>query len=79
MALEHVLKKFMLFTDRDMRLIENCKSYAANDPAGLPGHNTNLIVARLSILADELIEMLPAEAVNQAIETAYGKYNGNNH
>jgi len=39
------------FTERDRRMIDNCKTYAAHDPAGLPGHNLMLIVAKL----DELI------------------------
>ncbi len=38
------------FTDRERRLIDNCKTYTANDPAGLPGHNLMVIVAKLANL-----------------------------
>ncbi len=38
------------FTDRERRLIDNCKIYAANDPAGLPGHNLMVIIAKLTNL-----------------------------
>lgn len=45
------------FTDRERRLIDNCRSYAANDPAGLPGHNLMVIVAKLSnLLAGKELE-----------------------
>lgn len=38
------------FTEREIRLIDNCKVYAANDPAGLAGHNLMMIIAKLSDL-----------------------------
>lgn len=38
------------FSEREVRLIENCRAYAANDPAGLPGHNLIIIIAKLSSL-----------------------------
>lgn len=37
-------------TDREIRLINNCKNHVANDPAGLPGHNLIIIIAKLSDL-----------------------------
>lgn len=36
------------FSERELRLIENCRNYADNDPAGLPGHNLMIIVAKLA-------------------------------
>ncbi len=45
-----------IFTERDLRLIENCKVYAGADPAGLPGHNLMLIVSRLEALVGALME-----------------------
>lgn len=38
------------FSEREVRLIENCQVYAANDPAGIPGHNLMIIIAKLSSL-----------------------------
>ncbi len=38
------------FSKREVRLIENCRVYAANDPAGVPGHNLMIIIAKLSTL-----------------------------
>lgn len=38
------------FDERELRLIANCCTYAANDPAGLPGHNLMIIVAKLANL-----------------------------
>lgn len=40
------------FDEREMRLIRNCRAYADNDPAGLPGHNLMIIVAKLSKVAE---------------------------
>lgn len=40
-------------TDRERRLILNCETYAANDPAGLPGHNLMLLVATMARWLDE--------------------------
>ena len=41
----HVLAN--MFTEREGRLIDNCQLYAANDPAGLPGHNLMVVIAKL--------------------------------
>jgi hypothetical protein len=38
------------FEEREIRLIENCRTYAENDPAGLPSHNLMIIIAKLSSL-----------------------------
>ncbi len=43
---------------RQLRLIRNCQEYAAGDPAGLPGHQLLLIVARL-------VELLDARATTE--------------
>ena len=55
------------FTKRELRLIANCCEYAEGDPAGLPGHNLMMLVAKLvryhggamnvSDMLDELIDM----------------------
>lgn len=45
-----------IFTDRELRLIENCKDYAGSDPAGLPAHNLLLIVDKLDNLVGQLIK-----------------------
>lgn len=46
------------FTAREINLIDNCKAYAANDPAGLPGHNLMIIIAKLCdlLIGNELEE-----------------------
>lgn len=36
------------FTDREMRLIINSLDYATGDPAGLPGHNLMVIIAKMA-------------------------------
>jgi hypothetical protein len=38
------------FSEGEIRLIENCRTYAKNDPAGLPSHNLMIIIAKLSSL-----------------------------
>lgn len=43
------------FDLREFRLIQNCQEYAKGDPAGLPGHQLMLIVAKMAEL------LLPAE------------------
>lgn len=45
-----------VFTERDLRLIENCKSYVGSDPAGLPGHNLLLIINKLDDLVGQLVD-----------------------
>ena len=41
------------FDERQRRLIDNCVLYAAKDPAGMPGHNLALIVAKMAAMLDE--------------------------
>ena len=36
------------FTVRELRLIRNCVEYAYDDPAGLPGHNLMVVVAKMA-------------------------------
>lgn len=56
------------FDERQLRLIENCLNYALNDPAGLPGHQLMLIIAKLvSKLIDA--EMVQAMFVKGASDT----------
>lgn len=46
------------FSDRDKRLISNCIAYAHGDPAGVPGHNLMLIIAKMaSVLEQQGIEV----------------------
>lgn len=55
------------FTKRELRLISNCREYAFDDPAGLPGHNLMMLVDKLvrfhggalkhPDMLDEMIEM----------------------
>lgn len=41
------------FDERQRRLIKNCSIYAENDPAGLPGHNLMLIIAKMASILDQ--------------------------
>lgn len=41
------------FNEREQRLISNCVNHAKDDPAGLPGHNLILIVAKMAEALDE--------------------------
>jgi len=41
------------FDKRALQLIENCRTYARNNPAGLPGHNLMLIVDKMAQLLDQ--------------------------
>lgn len=52
------MDKASRFTEREIRLIDNCKLYAVNDPAGLPAHNLMIIIAKLCdlLLGKELEE-----------------------
>lgn len=43
------------FNERQLRLIKNCQNYVLNDPAGLPGHQLMLIIAKLvGVLGGEM-------------------------
>jgi hypothetical protein len=44
------------FDARQERLIENCRNYTANDPAGMPGHNLAVIVERMAAMLDAATE-----------------------
>ena len=48
------------FTQRELALIKNCRTYAENDPAGLPNHDLLMLVARLS----EALDTLPLHEVS---------------
>jgi len=41
------------FDRRQRRLIGNCCDYARSDPAGMPGHNLALIVAKMSDMLND--------------------------
>lgn len=42
------------YSDRERALIKNCELYAANEPAGLPGHRLMLIIARMAADMDQM-------------------------
>lgn len=44
------------FTERDARIIENCKSYAEDDPGGLTGHNLMMIISNFDDLVGRLMK-----------------------
>jgi len=62
------------FTARELRLVANCVEYLDGDPAGLPGHNLMLLVAKLAQHCsmtegdrlDELIEMAGQREAKEA-------------
>ena len=41
------------FDERQLRLVANCRNYAKNDPAGVPGHNLMILIAKMAKLLDE--------------------------
>ena len=45
------------FTSRQWGLIKNCRTYAANEPSGLPGHQLMLIVARMADDIDMILSI----------------------
>lgn len=36
------------YSEREIRLIRNCISYEEDDPAGLPGHNLMILIAKFT-------------------------------
>lgn len=62
-------------TEREARLIKNCLDYASGDPAGLPGHNLMILVAKLARRKVQL-EAVAARAydVDQLISEFYPDY-----
>lgn len=36
------------YTNRELRLMLNCLTYEESDPAGLPGHNLMILVAKVA-------------------------------
>ena len=44
----------VIFTERELRLIDNCRKYAIDDPAGLPGHNLMLIIDKFDGLVGRM-------------------------
>jgi hypothetical protein len=45
-----------LFDEREEKLIKNCVTYAENNPAGLPGHNLMLIIAKQDAIIKQLVD-----------------------
>lgn len=58
----------VVFSERELRLINNARSYAFNDPAGLPGHNLMIIIDKLVRLAEEMGNRLHHEDVDACIK-----------
>jgi hypothetical protein len=56
------------FDERQWRLIGNCRLYAECDPAGLPGHQLMLIVAKMA-------DLLEADGLIKALEKANAEVN----
>jgi len=40
--------------ERQRQLVDNCITYASHEPAGLPGHNLMLIVAKMAELLNRV-------------------------
>ncbi len=48
------------FTEREKRLLNNCITYAAHDPAGMPGHNLAILAFKLfAHLIDFMVALDP--------------------
>lgn len=43
-----LLKETLSLSAREHALIDNCRQYAQGEPAGLPGHNLMIVVAKLA-------------------------------
>lgn len=52
------------FNDRELRLIKNCVNHVNDDPAGLPGHNLMVIIAKFAKLNDHLAQRKPITTKN---------------
>lgn len=59
-----------IFTEREMDLIHNSRGYAQNNPAGLPGHNLMIIIAKLVDITDVMILSLSDEGVEVVTKRA---------
>lgn len=68
--------------EREQRLVANCCAYAEGDPAGLPGHNLMIIIAKLIAQVDGLMHMASKGTDYLQIEDTLQKYselvNGHN-
>lgn len=65
-----------IFSEREIDLIKNCRVYSTNDPAGLPGHNLMVIVAKMADTLDIMAQMpgsVDAELVADVISRKYGR------
>jgi hypothetical protein len=55
------------FTERDLRIMENCKDYYDGDPAGLPGHNLMMIIGKLMheyAIMEDMVELPGAHMID---------------
>lgn len=68
--------------EREQRLVANCCAYAEGDPAGLPGHNLMIIIAKLKAQADELLHLAGKGTDHLQLEEMIANYsqlvNGHN-
>jgi hypothetical protein len=68
--------------EREQRLVANCCAYAEGDPAGLPGHDLMIIIAKLIAQADELLHLAGKGADHLQIDEMIAEYsrlvNGHN-
>ena len=53
--MEEASSRAKTFSEREIGLIGNCRAYGANDPAGLPGHNLLIIIAKMAAMLDILV------------------------
>ena len=55
----------LVFDERELKLINNCVTYANSDPADLPGHNLMLVVNKYQQVVETLIRLSadPVEVV----------------
>lgn len=59
--------------EREQRLVANCCAYAAGDPAGLPGHNLMIVIAKLNAQMDDLLHLAGKGTEHIQIEELLGE------
>lgn len=62
------MNHFEKLDERQRRLIANCRDYALNDPAGVPGHNLMLIIAQMAEMLDGVMSKGDALALFHDVE-----------
>jgi len=64
--MEEASSRAKTFSEREIRLIGNCRAYNANDPAGLPGHNLLIIIAKMAGMLDILVQTQSVNSFRKA-------------